>query len=422
MATPFLRKTFRAIRFSGGSSMFGIALRNIFRQRARTALTLSSIGAGVAGLILSGGFVTDALNQLRESTIHAQVGHLQIYKAGYFEAGKRSPFQYLIDRPQEILDRVDGLPEVARTMSRLSFAGVLNNGKSDLAILGEGIESQKEALLGTQIQITAGRRLAAGDRFGMMIGEGVASGAGVGPGDTVNLLLNTEDGALNNLEFKVVGVFRTASKDYDARAVRIGLADAQELLASKAVNAVVVELKSTASTDEVAAVLREKLVPLGFEVKTWLQLADYYEKTAALFKQQFAFLQFIILLSVLLSVANSVNMTIFERTGEFGTLLALGTRRFALFRLVVLENILVGLIGSLLGVALAVVAAFVINRLQIEMPPPPNANGGYFAGIQLDFSLILTAFVVGSIATPMTALLPARRISRIAVVDALRMN
>jgi putative ABC transport system permease protein len=197
-----------------------MALRNVFRQKARTALTLSIIAAGVAGLILSGGFVEYALTTLRESTIHAQIGHVQVYRKGYFAGGKRSPYKYLIERPQNILGPVEALPEVREAMSRLSFAGILNNGKSDFAILGEGIEPDKEARLGTQIQIIDGRRLTAADHFGVMLGEGVASGMALHVGDVVNLLLNTEEGALNNLEFKVVGVFRTFSKDYDARAVR----------------------------------------------------------------------------------------------------------------------------------------------------------------------------------------------------------
>ena len=399
-----------------------MALRNVFRQKARTVLTLSVIGAGVAGLILSGGFVEDALNTLRESTIHAQVGHLQIYKNGYYVQGKRSPYKYLIENPDGILATAKAIPQVADVMSRLSFVGILNNGHSDFAILGEGIEPAKEARLGTQIQIIDGRKLADDDRFGVMIGEGVASGAGLHPGDVVNLLLNTEEGALNNLEFKVVGVFRTFSKDYDARAVRNALPDAQELLASKAVNAIVVELKDTAQTNAVADVLRAKLDGNRFEIKTWSDLADFYDKTAGLFKRQFAFLQTIILLSVLLSVANSVNMTIFERTGEFGTLMALGTRRGPIFRLVLIENVFVGLFGSAFGVLIGVTLAWLINSLQIEMPPPPNSNGGYFAGIQLAPSIIATAFIVGFLATPLTALLPARRIARVPVVDALRMN
>ncbi len=415
-----LGKRFEAGLFSAADAR--MALRNVFRQKARTALTLSIIGAGVAGLILSGGFVEFALMRLREVTIHAQLGHVQVYRQGYFAEGKRSPYKYLIERPEEVLGVVATMPEVREAMSRLAFAGILNNGKSDFAILGEGIEPDKEARLGTQIQMIDGRRLTADDHYGVMIGEGVASGMALKTGDVVNLLLNTEEGALNNLEFKVVGIFRTFSKDYDARAVRIALPDAQELLASKAVNAIVVDLKHTEDTDRVAATLAAKLDPSRYEEKTWLQLADFYEKTAALFKRQFAFLQAIILLSVLLSVANSVNMTIFERTGEFGTLMALGTRRAPIFRLVITENVFVGLMGSLFGVVLGILFASLINVLQLPMPPPPNSNSGYAAGILLQPGIVLAAFIVGCIATPLTALLPARRIARVPVVDALRMN
>ncbi len=399
-----------------------MALRNVFRQKARTALTVAIIGAGVAGLILSGGFVEYALQTLRESTIHAQLGHLQVYKKGYFAEGRRSPFNYLIDRPDEVLGIAKSLPQVRQTMSRLTFAGLLNNGRSDFAILGEGIEPGPEARLGSELQMIEGRKLADEDRYGIMLGEGVAAGLALHRGDVVTLLLNTGEGALNNLEFTVVGVFRTFSKDYDARAVRIALPEAQELLASKAVNAIVVDLVDTAATGSVATSLAARLDAGRYEIKTWLDLADFYEKTAELFKRQFAFLQTIILLSVLLSVANSVNMTIFERTGEFGTLMALGTRRRPIFRLVILENVLVGLLGSLFGVLVGVVGAWLLNALQIPMPPPPNSNSGYAAGIQLQPGIVLTAFAVGAIATPLTALWPARRIARVPVVDALRMN
>ena len=65
--------------------------------------------------------------------------------------------------------------------------------------------------------------------------------------------------------------------------------------------------------------------------------------------RQFGVLQFIILLMVLLSVANSVNMSLFERQGEFGTMQALGNRRKDVVRLVITESILLGLAGAALG-------------------------------------------------------------------------
>ena len=72
--------------------MITLALRNVLRQRMRTALTLGAVALGVASLVLAGGYVEDALVQLRESTIKSRLGHLQIYKAGLYESGGQRPF------------------------------------------------------------------------------------------------------------------------------------------------------------------------------------------------------------------------------------------------------------------------------------------------------------------------------------------
>ena len=63
--------------------MLKLALRNVFRQKSHTAMTLVAIIGGVAGLILAGGWVSDILVQLSEALIHSQSGHLQVYKKGF---------------------------------------------------------------------------------------------------------------------------------------------------------------------------------------------------------------------------------------------------------------------------------------------------------------------------------------------------
>ena len=88
-----------------------------------------------------------------------------------------------------------------------------------------------------------------------------------------------------------------------------------------AAHVLVVLLDKTESTDQVATSLGNKLLSQGFELATWRELSDFYDKTIQLYDRQFGVLRLIILLMVLLSVANSVNMTLFERTREFGTLL-----------------------------------------------------------------------------------------------------
>jgi putative ABC transport system permease protein len=184
----------------------------------------------------------------------------------------------------------------------------------------------------------------------------------------------------------------------------------------------VVSLKDTRDTAPVAAALKVKFAQSGLEVKTWQQLNDFYAKTVEMYDAQFGVLRIIILMMVLLSVVNSVNMSVFERVGEFGTMMALGNRSRAVFKLIVAENTLIGLGGAIAGVLLGVVLALVISAIGIPMPPPPNSDLGYIAHIRIVPSVIFSAFAVGLIATIIASLLPAARVQRIPVVDALREN
>lgn len=396
------------------------ALRNVFRQRVRSAATLAAISLGVAGLILASGFVQDIFIQLGEAIIHSQSGHLQVARQGYREGRTRAPESYLIERPDELKAKLAAEPGVQRVLARLGFSGVLNNGKRDLGIVGEGVEPAAEAALGSYLQYIEGRALADGDSDGIVLGQGAARSLGLKAGDRVNLVMSLPQGAVNTLDFEVIGVFQSFSKDFDARAVRIPLAAARQLMDTDAAHVMVVVLERTEDTDGVLAALSGKLAAQGYEVASWRELSDFYDKTLQLYERQFGVLRLIILLMVLLSVANSVNMTLFERTREFGTMLALGDPPRRVFRLIMTESLLLGLFGAGLGMALGCAAAWIVSAIGIPMPPPPNANLGYTAFIRLVPAEVLTAGAIGLVATCLAAIMPARRVSRMLVVDALR--
>jgi putative ABC transport system permease protein len=384
--------------------VFKLALRNILRQKSHTVMTIVAVGFGVSGLILAGGWVNDIFAKLGEVLIHSQSGHLQVYKQDFYAKGSREPEKYLITSPDALKQRIDSAEGVENVMARLNFSGLLNNGRTDLPIMGEGIEPEQEAKLGSSVVMTAGHSLTSRDTFGIMLGQGVASGLKLKPGDRVTLLVNTLEGALNSTDFEVIGIFQSFSNDYDARAVKIPLAAAQELLGTQSVNALVVTLARTSDTDRIGSELKVQLAAVGLEVKTWVELNDFYEKTVELYKDQFGVLQLIILVMVLLSVANSVNMSIFERLGEFGTMRAVGNRNSQVIQLIMTEAILLGLMGSTIGLGLGVVCSFIISAIGIPMPPPPNANLGYTAQIQIVPSTLLLSFFIGFVASFLAAL------------------
>lgn len=402
------------------SGLLKLALRNISRHRGRTALTLASIVFGVVSLILSGGFIEDTIVEVGESMIHSYSGHLQVTRQGYSTFGSRNPEKYLIERPEAIRQTLLHEPGVSDVLLRIGFSGLLNNGRSDWAIVGEGVEAEREARLGSYITLAAGRQMRGDDRFGMMIGQGVAHSLKLKPGDPVTLLVSTTGGAANSLEFEVVGVFQTFSKDYDARTVRISLIAAQELLATTGAHTAVMSLARTSDTAGVATRLTTGLATGGLELRTWIDLNEFYSQTVTLYRQQFGFLVGIVLIMMLLSVANTVNMSVFERVGEFGTMLALGDPARRVFRLVVVEGVLLGLIGSVLGLLLGVALAMEISAVGIPMPPPPNADLGYISHILIVPVDLALSFGAGMTATLLASIPAALRVSRMDIADALR--
>lgn len=400
--------------------LFKLGIRNVFRHRGRTLMTLASIAFGVAALILAGGFIEDTIVETGESMIRSSTGHLQVARKGYWQYGARSPEKYLMENPEILRRELTAIPGVDDVMLRIGFSGLLGNGRTDWSIVGEGVEPAREKRLASYITVVAGRRLANSDAFGMMIGQGVAKALKLKPGDPVTLLVSTAGGATNLLEFQVIGVFQTFSKDYDARAVRIPLAAAQDLLATPGAHTAVVLLKNTRDTERVAGSMSDKLNHQGYEMKTWVELNTFYVQTVTLYRQQFGFLVVIILAMLLMSVSNTVNMSIFERASEFGTMMALGDRSSRVFSLVVIESFWLGLLGASGGVVLGIALAKAISLVGIPMPPPPNADQGYISHILVVPNVIALSFIVGILAAVFASLRPARTISHKLIAEALR--
>lgn len=396
-----------------------IALRNLVRQRNRTLLTMASIALGVISLMLAAGFLDDVLTQLREATIRSQIGHFQIYDRAYLTQGKRDPLAHMIDDPKRVVSSVSAISGVVSVAQRLSMIGLLGNGRGELPVLGEAIEPEREAKIGTAITFLSGAPLTSKDGQ-VVVGEGVAHALKLRVGDPVTLTVATRDGATNVLEFAVAGIIRSPSKEYDARVVRMILDDGKELLGTSSVHSVVALLEDTALTEDAISAARRSLPANRFEIKPWWELADFYQSSVDLYQRQFLVLQLIVFLMVVLGVANSMNMSLHERRVEFATVRALGHNSGTVFRSIVLDAAVMGVVASVAGVILGVAIAALLSSIGIEMPPPPNSEAGYTARIRLSAVSVLSAACVGLAASLIAALLPAWRLSRMPITDGLR--
>jgi putative ABC transport system permease protein len=218
------------------------------------------------------------IHSTREATIHSQTGHIQLAKRGFWAARSRASDTFMIPSTEKLKLTIGALQETDQVVSRVNFVGMLNNGKRDLGIFGDGIEPDGEARIGSFMRYIQGRPLADKDTNGMVIGQGVAQSLNLKVGDHATLVISLAQGAVNTLDFKVIGIFQSFSREFDARAVRIPLPAAQELLDTRSVHLVITTLKLTNDSERIASILKKTLNNEGLDIMTWRELSDFYEK------------------------------------------------------------------------------------------------------------------------------------------------
>ncbi|MGA9425607.1 MAG: ABC transporter permease, partial [Terracidiphilus sp.] len=306
-----------------------LAFRNVFRNRRRTAMTLMMVAGGVTGLLLAGGYFRFMTDGLRESTIRNGLGHIQIFNAEHFKRDEVRVLDTGIDDWGRVAARVASIPHVRGVAPRIEFYGMVSNGQKSSVYMGSAVDPNAERSLGFTPDLIAGHDLdaKAGDEVGALIGAGLAKSMNVKVGDGLTLLAVTSDGALNGIDVEVVGIVQTGAAELDARYLRIPLVSAQRLLQSNRVTNLVVGLDATSNTDRVYDAMAPRLtgLPQRMELRKWIDLATYYKQVRTMFDGIFLFMGLIVFFMVLMSSVNTLLMSMFERTREIGSMLAMGT-------------------------------------------------------------------------------------------------
>lgn len=399
-----------------------LALRNLFRHRVRSLITLGAIAFSTVVLVLAAGFIQWIFDDLRTVTIETGLGHLQIMRAHYLERGAADPDAFLLPERSAELATIAALPEVTAVGARLDFSGLVSFGESTLSFVGIGVEPSKEDVLSRHLSFVSGSNLVDRDRNGIVLGQGLAANLGAHTGDRLVLLINTATGGVSAVEGLVRGVFTTQVRAFDEVALRVPLAMAQKLMRVQGAHQWVVALDDVDHVDPVAERIRAALDQKHFDVLRWIDLSDFYTKTVTFLSGQLGVMRILISIIIVLGVSNMLVMNVLERTGEIGTLMALGNRRRKVVLLFLTESLYLAVIGGAFGLVLALIAAKLASAIGIPMPPPPGRTAGYIGAILVTGPILLSAFSVTLVTTMVAALYPALKASRLVIVDALRHN
>jgi putative ABC transport system permease protein len=397
-----------------------LALRNVFRNRRRTAFSLAVIALGVAILCFVLGFVSESIVATKES-VACETGAVQIADPAVFQdAGTAT--EHLMSK--DVLDRLVALvkdfPGVSGVTWQLNFTGLVGAGQETTLLLGRGL-IPCNCLQDYACQIVDGDALPADASRDILLGHRLAERLHVKKGDTVNVATATVAGNFNAATLRVIGLVAFANATQEEQLGIVPLAFAQRLLRTEGVERVQVVLTDLDTAPAFARVLQAKLDAAGLrlEVHPWQDLSTFYSSIRTFWGAFAGFAELAVSILVFFSVLEVLTMAFLERTREIGTVRAIGMTRRRVFGMFLLEGVLVGVIGALIGVAVGTGVGLLFNGLHIPWTPPGAAIPQALR-VGVGLAQAGPPFLAALVATLLSALYPAWRNARLKIVTALR--
>lgn len=417
--------------------MLRLAIRNIARHKVRSIITMTVISLGGVGLIFTSGFFESVYSGVLKLGIHSGLGHLQLFADGYHANGRTRPFDYLIEDSRAIVADLAGIDGVRTVEPRFEFGAMLSDGEETNPIFIRGLpphiprfvdraeyerRRRQTNVYDLGFILHEGRPMDSDAPLGILVPTGLQEKLGLSVGQELILLSRTVDDSLNGTDVVVRGVFSTGTEEIDSAMALLPLATAQRLLRTDAVRTIVVTFDKNLDPDKMIARIGRRLEDRGFdlEMRTYAEMADFHQKTVALFSRWVGIIKIVIAMIVILAISNTMNMSISDRTVEIGTLRALGNTRADVRRLMLCEGLLLGAIGGLMGAVAGFGLTSVVAAIGIPLPPSPGVSVSFVARPEIVPSAFVVSFALSVAASFIGSILPSFRAARLEIAHALR--
>lgn len=403
--------------------LWKIAIRDLGRNKRRSGLTLLAVALGLALLIVTSGLMTGAIQDSIENNIRVQSGHVQIRDESYDEDKASLKWEDLVQNPQEQAARAQALPQVRVATPVLWASGILATREESVGVRVFGIDPLSETTVPFQEGLVAGQFLAPDDRTGILIGKRLADSLGLTAGHDVSLLVNTSEEQPDEAVFTIRGLYDTGIPAYDETTIFLPLAKAQAIARTPdRASAIVMLLHDQDEADAVAAALQAP----GLELFTWFDLNQVVLQAVEMSKGILYLMYLVVLAVVAVVIANTLLMSVFERTREMGILAALGMKGRQIMAMFVMEAATLAVLGIILGILLGSLGVYYLATegwyLGEAAAGATSAEVAYGETLYARFSVSDTIglSLAGLAITLLASLYPAWFAARMEPIDALR--
>lgn len=259
---------------------------------------------------------------------------------------------------------------------------------------------------------------------GIIVGKELAVNLGISEGSMIYIISPTgmmsPVGHIPTMKrFEVTGIFESGFYEYDASLVYVNLKDAQQLLKiGDAVTAIGIRVNDIYHANAVSGQITQKL---GFPYWTmdWMQMNRSFFSALKLEKEAMFIILTLIILVAAFNIASTLIMMVMGKTRDIAILKAMGATDRSIWKIFVIKGLVIGAIGTALGLGLGVIGCFILKHYKfIQLP----GDVYYFTSlpVQLEFFDVLMIVAATVIISFLSTLYPAYKASKLNPVEALR--
>ena len=407
-----------------------MAWRNLWRNRRRTLITLSSIAFGTMLAILFTGMGDSNFSGMIDLAARLGGGHVTLQHPEYLELPTVGRSVQGASRLREIA-LAD--PQVERAVLRITGNVMVSSAEQSqgAGFIAFDPEAEDTTTLSLLDAVDAGELFASASDRGIVLGAGLADKLGVAVGKKVVYTLTDKRGEIVQEAARVIGLVRTGAPSVDAGLCLLPLDRVRKLLGygDDEVLQVALFLRDQRAAEATAARLSGRVGP-SVAALPWFVVQPELSGFIAMKVASARILELIIMLLVAAGIFNTLFMSVMERLREFGIMIAIGFSPGHLFRLVMWESLWLALVGLALGALVTAGPYWYLAEVGVDVAAAANVDtaGSEVAGVAMSPVLhvgiyadhLLAIVTAALVATLAAGLYPAWSAGRVAPVESIR--
>ncbi len=408
--------------------IFSIAWKNVWRNKLRSLIVISSIIIGLLGGIFYLAVAKGMVQQQVNSAIHNEISNIQLHHPEFLI---NDEIRYTIQNPDEKVGQIKKLAGISEVTSRITSPAMISSAITGTGIFIRGINVEKEQKI-TDIHslLVDGTYFDSPIKNQILIGEKLATKLKVKVKSKIVVTIQSVSGDILYAAFRVVGIYKTNNSNFDQTNVFVKKEDLVNILGFDKTKAteIAVLLSHNNLTDTTASKIKKmfssEIKAKTIVVQTWDEISPVLKMMNEMTVQYSMIFVIIILVALSFGIINTMLMAIMERVREIGMLMAIGMNKSKVFFMILLETVFLSITGGFFGLAISWVIVQITATTGIDLSVIADGlnSMGYssflYPELEFDYYILIGVLVV--VTAILASIMPARKALKFNPVEAVR--